>query len=151
MLYSPDVPPIDRFSCDDRWLSNFWITTVYMDGQRYLSVEHAYQAAKTLDSVVRAQFTAPISPGDAKRLGRTIELRPDWEQVRNQVMLGLTWDKYTRNRALADKLLDTGLAYLAEGNTWGDEYWGVCNGAGRNQLGITIMYVRAILRNLRQG
>jgi hypothetical protein len=35
---------------------------------------------------------------------------------------------------------------LIEGNTWGDTFWGVCNGVGENNLGKTLMNVREILR-----
>ncbi len=44
--------------------------------------------------------------------------------------------------ALRDALLDTGHAELIEGNTWGDVYWGVFGGRGRNQLGRTLMRIR---------
>ena len=48
--------------------------------------------------------------------------------------------------ALAAKLLATGEATLVEGNHWGDTFWGVCDGEGRNQLGEILMTVREELR-----
>ena len=47
---------------------------------------------------------------------------------------------------LRKALLDTGDEYLEEGNTWRDEYWGVCNGIGKNRLGKLLMKIRDELR-----
>ena len=46
---------------------------------------------------------------------------------------------------MAAKLLGTGEAFLVEGNSWGDVYWGVdaVTGVGQNQLGVILMAVRA--------
>lgn len=44
------------------------------------------------------------------------------------------------------QLLATGTRYLEETNTWGDTYWGVCEGKGLNMLGKTLMQVRDELR-----
>jgi len=71
--------PILGFKGAYRWLSNFWPAPVMLDGMRYSDVEHAYQAAKTLDPEVRARIAALPKPGQAKRFGRRIQLRPDWD------------------------------------------------------------------------
>jgi hypothetical protein len=60
----------------------------------------------------------------------------------------LLMQKFTRHPQLARELVGTGDAELVEGNTWGDEFWGVCNGRGSNQLGRLLMEVRALLRSL---
>lgn len=41
-------------------------------------------------------------------------------------------------------LLNTGNEQLVEGNTWGDTFWGVCNGKGKNYLGALLMEIREI-------
>lgn len=56
-------------------------------------------------------------------------------------MLDLQRQKYTVPY-LREKLLATGDAELVEGNTWGDRFWGVCNGVGQNWLGRLLMQVR---------
>lgn len=47
---------------------------------------------------------------------------------------------------LRSQLLNTGEEELVEGNTWGDTYWGICNGKGQNNLGKILMKVRNQLR-----
>ena len=83
---------------------------------------------------------------EAKALGRKIELRPDWDSVKDIVMYDVCKLKFTTHTDLKEKLLSTGDAELIEGNYWGDVYWGVCNGIGKNKLGKTLMRIRSELR-----
>lgn len=137
---------ITEFRGPTRWLSNFERCEVTYEGVIYSTSEHAYQAAKTIDPQERKRIAQLPKPGDAKRAGQKATLRPDWEQIKLQVMEEITLDKFTRNKNLQQKLLDTGDAELEEGNTWGDKYWGKVNGLGRNELGKILMRVRAKLR-----
>ncbi len=127
------------------FLSNFYQAPVLYQGIKYLNSEAAFQSAKTLDLEQRKRFSH-LSPVEAKKLGRKIPLRPDWEEIKDKVMLAIVKDKFTRNHDLAVKLLATGDAILVEVNTWGDKYWGVCANKGLNKLGKTIMKVRTELR-----
>lgn len=129
---------IDRFDGPHRFLSNFW------PGDRS-SVEHAYQAAKTLVPAEQAAILAAPTPGAAKRLGRRVTLRPDWNAIRVDVMRRLVAEKF-RDPALAQRLRETGDAELVEGNYWGDTFWGVCRGQGENWLGRILMEVRSTLK-----
>ena len=138
---------IDSFSGPYRFLSNFWPAKVEFEGIVYPSAEHAYQSAKTMDMAERRRIAAITEPGDAKRAGRALRQRADWEAVKLSVMETCVRDKFTRNADLRDKLLGTGDAYLEEGNTWNDRFWGVCNGEGENHLGKILMNVRAELRS----
>ena len=61
-------------------------------------------------------------------------------------MLRVLRAKFAQNPELAMQLLATGTRYLEETNTWGDTYWGVCEGKGLNMLGKTLMQVRDELR-----
>lgn len=128
-----------------RFLSNFYPATVKYDGCPYATVEHAYQAAKTTDLRWRLRVGSAFGPGAAKKLGRLVPLRRDWEQIKQRVMLELLRDKF-RDPVLRDKLLATGDAELIEGNHWHDTYWGVCNGAGENHLGKLLMVLRGELQ-----
>ena len=136
---------IDRFFGEYRFLSNFWLIDVEFEGIIYPSVEHAYVAAKTLDQRLRAKIATVAKPGDVKKIGRMLELRPDWESVKLEIMRSLLLNKFLHPE-LAQKLISTGDAELIEGNTWGDIYWGVCNGKGENNLGKLLMGLRSFLR-----
>ncbi|MBI5762056.1 MAG: NADAR family protein [Planctomycetes bacterium] len=139
-------PPITEFQGELRFLSNFWLAPVVHEGIAYPSAEHAYQAAKTLDMAERRRIAAIRDPAEAKREGRKLTLRPDWETAKFTVMEHCVRDKFTRNADLTAKLLATGNAELIEGNTWGDRVWGVYQGQGENRLGKILMKVRAEIR-----
>lgn len=128
------------FQGDHRWLSNFWPSTVILDGDIFPTVENAYQAAK-VDKSMRKGFIN-IAPGAAKKLGRSIEIRDNWDNLKLDVMRGLIQQKFASGTPLAVKLKATGTCLIAEGNTWGDTFWGVCNGRGLNMLGKLIMAQR---------
>lgn len=138
---------ITQFRGDYRFLSNFYPCRILYEGMTYLSTESAYQAAKTLDKKERLRFM-DMSPGEAKREGRKLDVRKDWEEVKLQVMKDVLQLKFFGNKSLAQKLLDTGNAELIEGNTWGDTFYGVCNGIGENHLGKLLMKVRDELKVL---
>ncbi len=136
---------INRFEGDYCFLSNFWPVEVQLDGEVYPTVEHAYQAAKTLDKIGRDMIRHAVRPRYAKRLGRVVPLRDGWEDIKLEVMRTLVWQKF-ENPELREKLLATGGQPLIEGNTWGDTFWGVCNGVGENHLGLILMNIRDRVR-----
>lgn len=137
---------IDSFSGEWRPLSNFWYAPVKYDSIVYATNEHAFQAAKTLLVSERIHILGAVSPGEAKRLGRQVTLRPDWEEIKIAVMTDLNRQKYA-DPALRNLLLSTGDASLVEGNHWGDTFWGVCNGVGKNHLGKILMRIRDELQS----
>ena len=136
-----------KFQGEYRWLSNFWSASVELDGVLYASVENAYQAAKT-HLTNRGPFVS-CTAGTAKRLGRCVEQRPNWEQVKLPTMRALIQQKFAQGTELAKKLVATGDCLIVEGNHWGDTYWGVCGGRGANHLGALIMEQREALRAVR--
>lgn len=136
---------IEAFSGEYRWLSNFYPSDVVLDGLIYPSVEHAFQAAKTEDARDRRVVQKAPTPGAAKKLGRKVTLRSDWENAKQGVMLDLLRQKFGQGE-LHDLLLGTDDAQLVEGNWWGDRYWGVVDGMGSNHLGRLLMQVREELR-----
>lgn len=136
--------PIDRFDGEYAFLSNFYSAPVYYNGLCYPNNEAAFQAQKCPQRAV--EFTAPMTPGQAKRLGRNVPMRSDWNNIRIGVMTDLVRNKFTQHAELAEKLLATGDRELIEGNYWHDEFWGVCNGRGRNCLGRILMQIRSELR-----
>lgn len=136
---------IDSFSKEYEFLSNFYSQEITYDGIKYPTNEHAFQAAKTLDLEERKVISSLPTPGQAKRAGRRVSLRPDWEEVKFDVMKEIVILKFI-NPALKEKLLATGDSELIEGNTWNDRCWGVCNGVGQNNLGRILMEVRELLK-----
>lgn len=131
-----------------RFLSNFWPVQVDFEGILYPSVEHAYQAAKTLDAGEREHIREAPSPGSAKQRGRKVTIRPDWDdKMRLVIMQGLLAQKFL-TEPMRSWLLLTGDVHIAEGNVWGDTFWGVIpSGHGENHLGKMLMALRADLRN----
>ena len=125
-------------------MSNFFLHPIIVDGCTYRTNEHAFQAMKTFDHLERMRIATAETPGASKRMGRRVALRPDWEKVKDEVMLSIVRCKF-QDKELAGMLIATGDAELVEGNTWGDRYWGV-DGTGKNRLGEILMKVRAELR-----
>lgn len=132
---------ISSFKGEYEFLSNFYRVDVELDGQRYPSVEHAFQAAKTEDSTQRAWIYMARDAGEAKRRGRKVTLRDGWDGMRIEVMLDLLRQKFDVP-ALRLLLAVTGDAVLEEGNWWGDRFWGTVRGEGENWLGLLLMHVR---------
>ena len=134
------------FNKEYRFLSNFYPAKVLLDGLEYASTEHAYQAAKTTDPSERRRIRESQKPGDAKRLGKQVKMRTDWEQIKLGVMRDLVRQKFANHKELKEKLLATGDTYLEETNTWNDTFWGICRGKGQNHLGKILMEVRKELQ-----
>jgi hypothetical protein len=127
------------------FLSNFYPCQVELDDEVYPSVEHAFQAAKTDDFEWREKIRLAGSARMAKVIGSKVQLRSNWEDIKVWLMLELLREKFM-DRSLANMLLETGDAELVEDNNWHDEFWGMCNGRGKNQLGKLLMQVRGELR-----
>jgi ribA/ribD-fused uncharacterized protein len=141
---------------DGKWafLSNFYWNEIEFEGITYPTNEHFFQAMKTLDIGERQKIANCLTPGQAKRMGRQVALRPDWEEVKEDIMfLGLCL-KFA-DEQLADWLVETGDEPLEEGTTWHDNEWGNCscpkckNIEGKNKLGKLLMKVRGMIREER--
>jgi ribA/ribD-fused uncharacterized protein len=137
---------INNFRGPYRWLSNFEYAPFIYQGIEWPTSEHAYQAMKSRDQSDWERVARLPTPKDAKAAGYKLKIRHDWEQIKYQVMYHIVRAKFFQNPNLAEKLLATGFDKLVEGNTWGDTYWGVCNGRGENNLGKILMKVREDLR-----
>ena len=142
---------IDRFAGQHEYLSNFYPCVVTLDDMDFSTVEHAFQAAKTDDIEERRSIQLAPTPAQAKRLGRKVSLRSDWEQAKYSIMESLVRQKFTRHPELSQMLLETGDAELIEGNTWNDRTWGMTKNKqgeyiGKNWLGIILMRVRNELK-----
>ena len=137
---------IGEFAGEHRFLSNFYKSSIEFEGATYPTVEHAFQAAKTFDAEERAGIRANANPVIAKRKGRRVTLRADWETAKRDIMRGLLRLKFS-NEDMRERLLQTGEEELVEGNRWHDKYWGrclcaKCGNTGQNVLGELLMQVR---------
>ena len=132
---------IDQFIGPHRFLSNFYDATVTMYGEEYRSVEHAYMAAKCRYPDDRAAIRLAPTAADAKKRGRMVRLRPDWDSFRLTAMEELLRRKFAHPELRA-QLEATRPHELAEGNWWGDHFWGICKGSGENHLGRLLMIIR---------
>lgn len=128
------------------FLSNFYPCRIEYEGFFYQNAEAAFQAQKCMTQEEKQQFCG-LPASKAKRAGRNVELRPDWDVVRTVVMEEIVRAKFMQNPHLAERLLATEKSPLMEGNTWGDTFWGVDSdsGEGENHLGEILMKVRAEL------
>lgn len=142
---------ISEFEGKFSFLSNFYHSPIEYEGIIYPTNEHFFQAMKTLDPEERKVIAAAPTPGKAKRMGRKVTLRPDWESIKEEVMRAGLIAKF-KDEALAKKLLATGDKFLVEGNSWHDNTWGSCFCdkcaaiPGRNMLGQLLMERREALK-----
>lgn len=143
---------IDSFTGEYHFLSNFYPCQITIEIQdeklTFSSAEHAYQASKCVSMDEILLFTASnLTAGQAKRFGRKVKIRTDWNSIKLSVMTDIVWQKFSdKNPNLVDKLLDTGHATLVEGNWWGDTFWGICDDIGSNHLGQILMNRRNQIR-----
>ena len=132
---------INKFVREFFFLSNFYPVSILYEEITYPSVEHTYQAAKTLSVEEKKWIRNAPSAGEAKRRGRQVNLKADWHNIKVPVMEALVRQKFS-NQELKTKLLRTGDERIIENNDWGDTFWGVCDGVGENKLGKLLMKIR---------
>lgn len=138
---------ISEFDKEFAFLSNFYPSPITVWGMSFPTVEHFFQAAKTTNVDEMKKIASAATPGQAKRLGRAAILRPDWDNIKIDIMrMGL--EEKFKDPVLRAKLLDTGDKILVEGNWWHDNTWGDCKCEkcsrvlGHNILGKLLMEIR---------
>lgn len=152
-MYSSPPPfitcdAIERFSRYYRFLSNFYLVTIIHDNREWPSSEHLFQASKTYNVDEQEKIRSEESPNEAKKLGRTVEVREDWNEVKLRVMYDCLNLKFNQNPNLKEELVNTYPMKLIEGNHWHDNFWGNCNckrcknKEGKNFLGLLLEKVR---------
>lgn len=136
------------------WFSNFdycRVPVVDEMGIKYHTVERAFQAHKSIDKETRLRFTdMSVTEGDIKKLGRNIQIRPDWDDIKIDVMRKFVVQKYKFNLDHQAELLRSRPYDLVEWNRWHDNFWGVCicdkctkfGIHGQNHLGHIVMAIR---------
>jgi ribA/ribD-fused uncharacterized protein len=150
---------ITRFDGEYAFLSNFFEHTI-LPGVGptdpfvgpWPTAEHLFQAFKCKYRDDIEPIRDATTPKIAKRLGRRVELRPDWEDIKVNVMRSVLFHKFHGRGSdiLSDWLKATYPKELIEGNNWGDRFWGQVRGQGTNMLGELLMERRAVLLNHRK-
>lgn len=139
---------INSFDGKHAFLSNFFESPIIIEEMSYPTAEHAFQAMKTLDINMRMMILNCQAPGQAKRMGRRLALRSDWEIVKFDIMRMVVSTKFEQHPELMKLLIETGDSLLIEGNLWHDNTWGICycpdcdKISGKNMLGIILMEIR---------
>jgi ribA/ribD-fused uncharacterized protein len=140
---------INKFDGEYSFLSNF-----FPNDLPWNTNEHFYQAMKAKDIKDTTDIFDSITPNIAKKRGRKAELKDNWNEIKDHVMIVGLWIKFSNNAELRNKLLATGNAELIEENYWHDNYWGNCtcskceNIKGENKLGKLLMIIRDIMKTM---
>lgn len=131
--------------------SNFQPVEIELDGLKWPTVEHFYQAMKTLDPSEQRKIRLAPTPHEAKKLGRQATMRSDWELIKEDVMMRALRAKFAQPD-FKRSLLATGDEQIVEVNSWHDNEWGQCtcpkclHKDGKNKLGKLLMKLREELR-----
>lgn len=155
-----DNLPIEKFRGEYMFLSNFYLAVQAIEHVIYPSNEHFFAAQKCLDVEKHMAIVNAPTPGIAKKMGSKkgykmpngqlfrIELRPGWDNIKDDIMMFGLDLKYTQHPDLLKKLISTYPRVLIEGNEWHDNYWGNCTCSkctyitGLNKLGLFHMMYR---------
>jgi ribA/ribD-fused uncharacterized protein len=132
--------------------SNFSRHGFELDGFWWTTSEHYFQAQKfvTTDREWFEKIRQAKTPKEAAKMGRDRQhpLRSDWEKVKDEIMEKAVFAKFKTHPDLAQILIDTGDSLIVE-NAPNDYYWGCGkDGSGKNQLGQTLMKIRAKLQSM---
>lgn len=134
----------DKYGC----FPNFSKHGFEIKGKYWMTSEHFFQAQKFVGTEFEEQIRLLTSPMEAANMGRdrSIPLRHDWEEVKNDIMRRAVFEKFKTNIEAKKTLLLTGDEEIIE-KTTSDFYWGCGeDGTGINMLGKILMETRDILR-----
>lgn len=129
-----------QFRGEYYFLSNMYPCTINYGGHTYKCAEAAFQAQKCPS---RAKEFEKLDGYAAKKLGRRVNLRNNWAEIKVDIMKDILWSKFNDNEILHDIMADKRFTEpIVEENTWHDTYWGVCGGKGENVLGKLLTEIR---------
>lgn len=140
---------ITSFRGEFFFLSNFYPIEINFEGRNYPTAEHAFQAAKCVNADDKEKIRGSSTPTIAKSIGRSVQLRKDWESKKLTIMEEILEVKFNNDR-MKFLLQCTNSCKIVEQNYWHDNYWGVCvcqkhSSKGENHLGEIIMKIRSNL------
>jgi ribA/ribD-fused uncharacterized protein len=133
------------------FLSNFSKHPVVIDGKRYETTEHYYQAMKATNDDDHEAVRTAKGPKKSKETAYAIALRPDWEDVKYDVMKTALRHKAEQYEFIKQRLIDSGEEELAEDSPK-DWIWGLgADGTGQNLLGKAWMEIRQEIQERGDG
>ena len=92
----PAVETITEFKGEYHFLSNFHAAPFVYQDVEWPHSEAAYQAMKTTCTLWPV-FAAMTNPVDAKRAGKTVDMRSDWNSVKVGLMREIVREKFIQN------------------------------------------------------
>lgn len=126
-------------------LDNFSAHSIIVDGIRYPTVEHAYQAIKCVNKDGREAIRNAISPTNAKYLSNIVYAEykdPNWEPNKLLIMEQLLNLKFDQHEDIQDALAATGSEDIQENSPY-DSFWGRgADNLGANHIGKIWMKIR---------
>lgn len=141
-----------EFDNKNFWLSPYWPCEIEVGGTVFPSVSNVINAAKFYRNKDLVKAFTEVTPYEAPELANTFyaEHRKDYDEAYPDKQLGImeraTRSKFTQNAYLGQKLKLTGQVRIVNSNSYGDLFWGSCNGNGYNYLGLIIEKVRKELQ-----
>lgn len=140
---------IYRFREQYGWLSNMKTANIHYKGHDFKSTENAFMWQKNPDDASWLKECLTLPPNECKKRSREISLRPDWNDVKLNVMYEVLVIKFTQE-PFKTLLLETENQNIVEGNYHNDKFWGVdikiTPNEGENWLGRLIMDIRTKIK-----
>jgi len=135
-----------RFNGETHPLSNFYPAKINVDGKIYKTAEHYYQSEKATNTMDKSRVMQAESPSNARRIGKQIKKRADFDEIKDIIMYKGVKAKFTQNVEVKAYLLATGDRYLIEDASF-SPYWGTgYNDMGENKMGKMLMQIRDELK-----
>ena len=122
------------------FLSNMYPAEISYEDMTFTCSESLYQAFKCKSKEEMKQFCT-LNGYKAKKKGRKICLRDNWDDIKIDVMRLVVSLKFNQHPELMEKLKEID-DDIVEDNDWGDTFWGICNCEGQNNLGKILMEIR---------
>ena len=151
-IFSDITRTVYQFRGPYWFLSNFSPSSISYMGAVWPTAEHLFQAMKSRSWHGAERILEASTPAEAKKIGRKLELRDNWDRDRKQFMLEVVVKKFRQNDLLRAELCALEGWMLIEGNDWDDQFWGrtyespyTIPTMGKNYLGKILMAVRDIM------
>jgi len=150
---------INSFRGDFAFLSNFFVGAPIVDwrGNKWETTEHFYQSKKTNNIDDKIKIMEAFSPGKSKKIGRTVEIIDNWDELKIGVMRQALMLKFEQWPKYKEYLIQMEGYELVEGNWWHDNFWGNCfcdrceSITGTNMLGKLLMELRNSYIEMEKG
>jgi len=130
-----------KFTGEWTFLSNFYPSTLHYKGHIFRTAEHAYQASKCSTQSEIEVIKSALTPVEAKKLGKSVILPPEWETLKVHNMREILRAKF-QNPFLRDRLKETRGQEIRNENSFHEKFWGTSKGEGKNMLGVLLMEIR---------